>query len=443
MIAQSKTASLQLKASEKANFNHLIGDIAWFGLAMAATSRFLSVYAIRLGATPVDLGWISALPALLMLVSASFGAWWTHRYGNPVRSLFLPGLGMRLMFLLPAFAPFFPPHLQPLWLIVSVSLPALPQGIAAVAFFVVMRGSIDPSHMTHLLSRRQLAVNICVAVAALTFGLWLKGVPFPLNYQVMFLVAFALSLGSLYHCIRIRVEDQKRATAEMASVISKPVAPKPVVIRRATKSFAQTLVKPWRSTSFRRVGFLTALIHISFFFLVPVVPLFLVNHLGADEGYMAVFALVELAAGATASILAPRVTARIGTRPMIALAMVGTALSAIIIALAPNLYIALFAAIFSGGCWTAAAGVGIFTYFVDNTPAEEMSTYSTAFHQVIGMSVFIGPMLGSLLANGGTNLILLMMFGAAIRLFAAPLIESTLFARWRARAQGEPVPHPL
>jgi MFS family permease len=432
-------AQLQMNASEKANFSHLVGDIAWFGLAMAATSRFLSVYAIRLGATPADLGWISALPALLLLVSASFGTWWARRYGNPVRSLFWPGVGMRLMFLLPAFAPFLPPHLQPAWLILSVSLPALPQGIASVVFFVVMRGSIDPAHMTRLLSRRQLAVNVCVAIGALAFGFWLKSVPFPLNYQIMFLVAFLFSLGSLYHCIRLRVADHKRATTEIALSGASVTETEPVVRNHATKSFFASMVKPFRSASFRRVGFLAALIHVTFFFLVPIVPLFLVNHLGADEGYMAVFALIELASGATASILAPRITARIGTRPMMALAIGGTALAALIIALAPNLYVALIAAAFSGGCWTAAAGVGIFTYFVDNTPAEDMSTHSTAYHQIIGLSTFIGPMLGSMLANGGVNLVILMMFGAALRLFAAPLIESSFFARWRTRSHNKPV----
>lgn len=437
-------AQLQMNATEKANFNHLVGDIAWFGIAMAASSRFLSVYAIRLGATPADLGWIAALPALLLLISASFGTWWARRYGNPVRSLFWPGVGMRLMFLLPAFAPFLPPHLQPAWLILSVSLPALPQGIASVVFFVVMRGSIDPAHMTRLLSRRQLAINVCVAIGALAFGVWLKGVPFPLNYQVMFLVAFLFSLGSLYHCIKIRVADPKRATAEIVLTGSSTpgdavTSPAPVARTHPAKSFFASMFKPFRSASFRRVGFLAALIHVTFFFLIPVVPLFLVNHLGADEGYMAVFALIELASGATASILAPRITARIGTRPMMALAIAGTALAALIIALAPNLYVALIAAAFSGGCWTAAAGVGIFTYFVDNTPAEDMSTHSTAYHQIIGLSTFIGPMLGSMLANGGVNLVVLMLFGAALRLFAAPLIESSFFARWRTRSQNKPV----
>src|SRR5690606_9120999 len=116
MIAQS-----QMKSSEKANFSHLVGDIAWFGLAMAATSRFLSVYAIRLGATSIDLGWISSLPSLILLFSASFGAWWTQRYCNPLRSLFCPVLPMLFLFLLPVFAPLLPLQWQPLWLIFSVS----------------------------------------------------------------------------------------------------------------------------------------------------------------------------------------------------------------------------------------------------------------------------------------------------------------------------------
>ena len=41
----------QLNTTERTNFNHWVIDIAWFGLAFAATNRFLSVFAIRLGAS--------------------------------------------------------------------------------------------------------------------------------------------------------------------------------------------------------------------------------------------------------------------------------------------------------------------------------------------------------------------------------------------------------
>ncbi len=391
-------------------------DIAWFGLAAAATSRFLSVYAIRLGATPADLGWISSLPALILLGSASLSAWWRRRYGNPVRALFWPGLGMRFLFLLPALAPFLPVQIQPLWLILSVTLPALPQGIANVAFTVVLRESVQPNQMTRLLSRRQLALNVAVAIGALAFGFWLEKAPFPLNYQVMFVLAFVFALASLWHCTRLQVDEP---------------AEQPVL----TNAVPKQTVSPWRSRGFLRVGFVAGVIHFAFFVIIPVTPLYLVNQLGANEGYMALFGMVELMSGALASMIAPRVQQKIGTRAMIALAMVGTAISALIIALSPNLYVTLLSAVFSGGCWTAAAGVGLFTFFVDNTPAEEMTTYSIAYNQVLGLAVFLGPMLGSQLASAGVNLILVIGLGAVLRLIAGPLIEYSLFTR-RGRQQA-------
>jgi MFS family permease len=296
-------------------------------------------------------------------------------------------------------------------LIISVSLPAIPQGIASVTFLGVIRDSIEPSRMTRLLSVRQLALNLTIAFAALTFGVWLEQAPFPLNYQIMFLLAFAFSLVSLWHCTHIRVDVP-------AAV---PVASTP-------------LTSIWRSRSFQRFAVIAAVVHIAFFTIVPVTPLFLVNRLGADEGYMALFALLELGAGAAASILAPRLNERIGTRPMIALAMVGTAVAALVIALSTNLYVPLIAAVISGACWTAGAGVGLFRLFVDNAPEGEMTGYSTAYNQVVGLSVFIGPMFGSMMANNGVNLILVMAFGAVLRVLAAPLIDSSHFMPQRTQS---------
>lgn len=422
MIAQPP-----VEISQRANFRHLVGDITWFGLALAATSRFLSVYAIRLGASPIELGLISSLPSLIVLVTASLGAWWGRRYHNPVRSLFWPGLGMRFVFLLPALAPFLPIQWQPIWLILAISIPALPQGIASVTFLVIMRSAIEPEQMTRLLSHRQLGMNLMIAAGALAFGIWLKVAPFPLNYQVMFLVAFVASLGSLWHCISIR---------SVGNPFAAPAA--------ATAAAAQPRrVVPWRERRFLRVAFVAAVIHLAFTLIISVVPLQLVNHMGADEGYMALYGMIELAAGATASLLAPRVIARFGARPTIALMMAGTAINAVIIALAPNLYVALLAAVFSGGCWTAAAGVGLFKFFIENVPNEDMTAYSTAYNQIIGLAVFSGPMIGSVLANGGTNIVAILLLGAVLRLIAAPLVDSSLFLKWRASRQPEALPHAL
>lgn len=177
------------------------------------------------------------------------------------------------------------------------------------------------------------------------------------------------------------------------------------------------------------------MIHIAFTSILAITPLHLVNNLGATEGFMALFGLIELGAGAGVALLTPRLLHRFGNRGMIALAMVGTAVAAIIFALSPNLYVTLIGAALSGACWTAAAMVGLFAYFNDNTPADQMTAFSTAYHQVIGLSAFIGPMIGSTLASGGLNLATVLMVGAALRFFAGPITEHHLF--WRRGHQAE------
>jgi Na+/melibiose symporter-like transporter len=303
-----------------------------------------------------------------------------------------------------------------------VAIPAIPQGVAAVPFTVMMVDSIHANRIMRLTSHRSLAMNVTIAFAALLLGMWLKNAPFPLNYQIMFLVAFGFSLVSLYHCISVRPVARRIDQMVEKSRTTTATAP------------AGPVVSPWRSPGFRRVAAISVTIQLAFTIIIPIVPLYLVKHLGADEGFMALFALVELAAGALGSVLAPRLARRIGVRPMIAITIAATAFNALIIALTPNLHLALFAAIFSGGCWTAGAGIGLFQLFVENTPEGEMAAYSAAYSQVNNLTSFVGQMTGSLLVTGGMNLFVVLMLGAGLRLLTLPLVETSYFFRLKGWA---------
>ena len=400
---------------EESNFRHLVFDIAWFGLALAATSRFLSVYAIRVGASATEIGLITALPSLILLFSSSLGGVWQRRYTTRERALSWPGLGMRMMFILPAFTPLLPEHLRPLWLIISISLPAIPQGIAGVVFIDMMRESVSQSTLPKLLSHRALWLNIMLALGALAFGLLLEKAPYPSNYQIMFGVAFLAALLSYKHCYAIRTE---------------PLPTHGTTHRLSTFS-------PWKSPKFRQVALVTAVVQLTFTFLVSVTPIFLVKERGATEGFMAIFGMVELGAGAMMAILTPRIVRKIGNRAMIAAMMVGTALAAVIFALAPNLHLILIGAALSGGCWAAAAMIGLFGFFTENTPTENTAAYATAYQQVIGLAAFLGPMIGSLLVSGGISLVTVMLIGAGLRIGSAVVVDFPLLARGRREENTE------
>jgi MFS family permease len=412
--------------TERANYRHLVQDVVWYGLAFAATSRFLSIYAIRLGATPMELGLISSLPAIILLFSSMLAGWWLRKTGNNLsKALLWPGVGFRLLFLLPAIAPFLPPEIQPTWLILSVALPAIPQGIASIAFMVTMRHAVDDRHMTSLVSHRQMALNIGVGVAALVFGFWLEQAPFPFNYQAMFALAFVFALMSQRHCMQVQCILQfQQNNPEQQSTPGNILKPK-------TNS-------PWKAPNFLRVVVVVLASHIAFTTIIAITPLHMMNNLGATEGFMALFGMAELAAGATISLFTGRLVAKFGNQTLIALAMIGTALAALIIALAPSLPITLLSAVLSGASWTAV-GVGLYGFFTRNAPPESMTSYSIAYQQAIGLSLFIGPMIGSMLVDSGLTITMVVVIGAALRLAAGFIIEHGVLTRLMHPTRRTPI----
>lgn len=389
---------------ERANFYHLVADVAWFGLALAATSRFLTIFAIRLGATPLDLGLLTALPGLVLLLSTGLSGWWRKRHANSIRAMILPSFGFRLVFLLPAFAPFFPKESQVMWLILAAALPAIPQGVAGAIFLTIMRESISDNLINRLNSRRTLALNICVAVAAVAFGVLLQVLPFPTNYQVMFVIAFLFTIVSMLHVLRVKI------LFPTVSAASSPVPDLPQVSHG----------RVWGVPSFQASAFITLVTHLAFFSVVAVVPLLLVKRFNADESFMAWFGLVELLAGAFISSFVDRIINKVGARPVIAVAMVGTMVATLTFMLAPSLPVTLIGAAVSGASWSAAS-VGVLGFFFQSMPSDCVQKGTIAYQQVVALGLFIGPMLGSTLANSGINLIVVLGIGAALRLSAAML----------------------
>ncbi|MGJ3237318.1 MAG: MFS transporter [Anaerolineae bacterium] len=380
---------------ERSNYFHLVFDIGWFAIALAATSRFLQFYAIRMGADAVTLGLMTALPAVILMFSTSLSPWWRRRFDNSVGAVWLPSLAFRFVFLLPVFAPLFPPQWRVPWLILSVVVPALTQGISNTIFMVMMRETVSHELIPSLLARRQFALNIMLLLGVLGFGLLLEFLPFPFNYQVMFVIAFIFALASQWHLGKL-------------SALVPPDKP---------KRDKGTLKRLLKIESFQSVVLVTMVSFIGYYSIFAVIPLFLERQLGADEGYMAMFGIVELIAGAGITLILEPLLRRMGSRTTIALSMLVSTVAAIVIAYAPSLEVALIGAFLTGVGWNATT-VGTLRFFTERTAANDMGA-STAYHEIIFAAMFIGPMIGSLVASMGVSLVNIILLGAGLRLLAA------------------------
>lgn len=388
----SLTAPIE-RTIEQKNFHHLVQNTFWFGLATPATARFLSVYAIHVGATPFQLGLIASLPGIAAALAAALAQWWIRRYQTTIDAVRWPSLGMRSVLLLLALTPLFPTHLQPIWLVAAVAIPAMAEGISSVAFMVAMREAVSEKMLTPLISRRQLAVNLTLGVSTLAFGFWLENAPFPFNYQLMFLIGFGFAIVSWWHTMQVKLPPAEHITTAPVKSTS----------------------RIWQTPGFITVVVITIIIHIAYFSIAPVISLRLVEELHAGEQFMAYYGLVELAAAAFIALFTSRIVRRIGNRMVITYSMIGTALAAIILALAPTLPLTLLSAAISGASW-AAANVAIFGFFAERTPLKGASRYTTVYIQLVYIGMFIGPLIGSGLADSGVQLVTVLMIGAFLRL---------------------------
>ncbi|MCL4252697.1 MAG: MFS transporter [Anaerolineae bacterium] len=383
----------------EANFRHLVLDIAWFGVALAATTRFASAYAIRVEATPTEVNLLVALPGIVMLISTLFTGWWRRKFINAVPAQYYPGLFFRFIYLLPAFTPLFPMHLQPVWLIISATAPALAQGVAGAIFMEFLRHAVPQERVTTLFSRRAMALNVMLMIGSLFFGVVLEGLPFPINYQVMFLFAFALSMVSFWHVNKVKMTDDEPRASENT---------KPVVSQWDV----------WKMPSFVWVALVTLFGHIAYVIIAGIIPMRLMNELNAGEGYIALFGLVELSVGATSAYFADRLIRRMGAQRLTAYALFMTAIAALVLALTHRLDVALLSAVASGSGWVLAT-TGMYILLIERTPKEYSSITSNGYQQVVGIGIFLGPILGSVLVGMNLSLVQILYVTVGLRVLAA------------------------
>jgi hypothetical protein len=379
---------------QRKNFYHLVQNTLWMGLASAATARFATVYAIRVGATPLELGLLASMPAIFMMIAATWSSWWISRYKTSADAMRWPSFGLRLGFPLLFIAPFIPAEWQSVWVIFALIVPAIPAGVQGVIFIIMLREAVNPKFLTPLFSRRQMAWNIGIAISTLAFGLWLERVAFPLNYQIMYFIATGLAVVGWRH---------------LNSVQTLPAAP-------AVTAAAQTTGRIWQSTGFRTVALVAVVIHIGWFAIAPIVPLWLVREFEAGETFIALYGISELLAASFIALFTSKIAARIGNGNMIAIGMLGTTLSAGILAFAPAAEFTLLAAAIGGAAWTASA-IGLFGFFSERNTSEARIT--TIYTQIIALATFFGPLIGSGLANNGVHLAIVLVGGALLRLIAA------------------------
>jgi len=394
----------------------------FIGIVNASTT-FLPVFLLRLGASGNDVGLLTALPALTAFVLAiPFG-----RVLQGRRNIVPWYSGLRLIAWLSyaaiaGVAAAFPPDVAIPVALGVWALASLPSTAALVAFPMVMDGAAGPNGRFDLLGRRWAIAGVTGAIAIAVFGQFLEAVPFPLNFELLLVIVSLAGFGSFLQSRRIVISDQL-------------VTPAPE--RRAP--LRERLGALWRlvlgNRPFARYELRAFVYTASIGMSLPVLPYFYVHEVAASDAWIGTIG-AAYSAGAVLGYLAARQVARRRSGSVMLLpALLATAAATGALAFVGWLP-AVAALGFIAGLASAAAQLALFDALMRTIPKEQGVTFSSVDQSIQNLSFILAPNAGGFLAvAAGARLALLVV--AAIGFTAFVLFAVDASRRRRAATARE------
>ncbi len=185
------------------------GSLRWFWLDGLANNfyesmllTFIPLYAVALGATTVEIGWLSALGSLLGTVVLLPGARLAERWGAPHHLVVRASFMARLMVLAMVLWPF--TGTAGVWGVIVLATLRGMFNQAALPAWTSIAADIVPAEMRgRYFASRNLIMAISAAVAVPLAGQLIKGIGGVAGYRLNFMLAFLVGMTATYFYSRI------------------------------------------------------------------------------------------------------------------------------------------------------------------------------------------------------------------------------------------------
>jgi MFS family permease len=396
-------------AQHRANFKYLYLDMFWYGLLNGSTLVFLAVYATRSGASPQQMGLLSAAPALMNLLITLPAGIWVQRFETRKITCWSSAF-VRFFYLL--FVPLpllFPPGQQVWAIIVIVLLMNIPGTVVAVVGNAFLAESVPPEWRGHVVGTRNALLAATTMLTSLICGQILERQPFPTGYQFVFAIGFIGAVASVVQIFLIRPLETP----------DQPVPSQPSV-----SSGIRTLLRfEILSGPFGRVLVLLFLYNLSVFISQPVFPLYQVRVLNFSDQTISLGTGVFYVLHFFGSTRTGAFAHRMGNQKMTATGIALTALSTSLFMVSYHPLIYVVSNILAGIGWSMIGG-GVLNFLLERVPANDRPPHLAWYNLVVNAAILAGAMLGSQLAIS-TGLT-----GAMMVVIAARLVAALSIYRW-------------
>lgn len=371
------------------NVRNVLVDGIGVGI-VTGVGTFLPVFLARLGANNFLVGLLTSLPALTGALMAVPIGRFLERQRNVV-----PWYSRMRVWVLWSYAIFgLLPFILPLsavpWAVIVVwALVTLPNTVVNVAFTVVMGGVAGPKNRFAVMSLRWSSLGAVTAITVALVGQFLVRVPFPLNYQLVFIGSFVGGLLSYLFSRSIELPDQQ--PGEHA-----PNGP----WRPSFRGWLSSLVEVARTAppAFRRFVGSAFVFRCGIAMGLPLFPLYWVHEVQASDAWIGIITTANSGVLLVAYFIWSTATRRLGVGGVLLASSLGLALYALATAATQTVWLL---AIFAGLAGFFAAGNDLvnFDLVLSTIPADHQASYVGFYQTLQNAALFLMPLVGTTIAD--------------------------------------------
>jgi MFS family permease len=342
-----------------------------------AVLRFLSVYAIALGASNTEIGVLAIGNGLAGLIALSPGAWLAERMPSRKWVVLLSGGGVgRLAIFFMAMVPLFlVEHTAVLALIVLAGVRSFAGSIGHPSWVSLLSDIIPIDLRAFYISRRMLGIAIVAALGAPLVGFFIRftgGIESVSAFQWAFLISFGLGAVSTFFYSRIEEP------------------PHPLGAARPRGSTRAML----RDRGFTRYLAGTFVLHATTMIAGPFFAAYLVRNLGANAAQVGLLGTIDAGSAVVGQFIAGWLIVRYGSPRLLKGSMFLLPLLPVLWAVSTSPWHTAVPHLIGGAAW-AAFNLAAFNLVLEYAPEENIPRYAATQQIMVLAASFIGPVIGT------------------------------------------------
>ena len=377
---------------------HLYMDIAWYGLLAGTTIAFQGVYAARQGASPQQIGLLSAIPALVsLLFSLPMGGWLSKRTIG--KAVFWSAVLQRVFYLLFVLMPSVLAPGAQVWLMIALSFIMTIPGTGLTVGFNALFAELVPLEWRGQVVGLRLAILAMVTtLSSFIAGYLLEAFPFPSGYQIVFALGVVGALMSTLHVyffmnVGARPEESRLPLPPERSENHRLRQEIQLLYRQGLQNLRFDVLSGY----FARIMGLMFFWHFAQFLVIPTVTPYTVNILKISDQTIGVATGIFNLMTFLGSLWLGQVIARWGNKKVTGFGLMGVSSFPLLMSMArgPGLYIT--AHLIGGIAWSMAGGA-LINYVLENVPAHDRPAYLAWYSVISNAAILAGSLTGPAVA---------------------------------------------